>query len=203
MRDTREQILLTALQLFAHQGYEGVSVSDIAVQLGVTKSALYKHYKNKRDLFDQIVARMEQLDAERARDYEVPEGTRAQMADCYAHTQLAQIARYSAAQFDYWTQEEFPCAFRRLLTLEQYRSAEMAGLYQQYLGAGPLNYVRDLFAEILPKQADADRQALAFYAPIYLLIALYDGADEAERPQITRQAHAHVARFIEGLEVWA
>ena len=65
MADTKEKILLAALRLFAREGYEAVSVSDIAGELGMTKGALYKHYKNKRDIFDSIVARMFQVDAER------------------------------------------------------------------------------------------------------------------------------------------
>ena len=44
MSDTRENILLTALRLFAKNGYEAVSVSDIASEIGITKGALYKHY---------------------------------------------------------------------------------------------------------------------------------------------------------------
>ena len=50
MGDTKEAILTTALQLFAGNGYEAVSVSEIAGALGMTKGALYKHYKNKRDI---------------------------------------------------------------------------------------------------------------------------------------------------------
>ena len=46
MGDTKEAILTTALQLFASDGYEAVSVSQIAGALGMTKGALYKHYKN-------------------------------------------------------------------------------------------------------------------------------------------------------------
>lgn len=64
---------MTALELFSRSGYEAVSVSDIAGRLGMTKSALYKHYKNKRDIFDSITARMEQRDAERSRLFELPE----------------------------------------------------------------------------------------------------------------------------------
>ena len=75
MSNTKENILLTALRLFARDGYEAVSVSQIAGALGMTKGALYKHYKNKRDIFDSILVRMEQMDAEHARRYEVPEGT--------------------------------------------------------------------------------------------------------------------------------
>ena len=59
MQDTKEKILLAALKLFAQDGYKAVSVSQIAGTLGMTKGALYKHYKNKRDIFAHIVAHME------------------------------------------------------------------------------------------------------------------------------------------------
>ena len=49
MADTKERILLAALKLFAENGYEAVSVRDIAGELSMTKAALYKHYRNKRE----------------------------------------------------------------------------------------------------------------------------------------------------------
>lgn len=52
--NTKEKILVAALRLFAVNGYEAVSVSQIAGELGITKGALYKHYKNKRDIFNCI-----------------------------------------------------------------------------------------------------------------------------------------------------
>ena len=60
MADTKENILMAALHLFARDGYEAVSVSQIAGELDITKGALYRHYKSKRDIFDCIVERMEQ-----------------------------------------------------------------------------------------------------------------------------------------------
>ena len=39
----------------------------------MTKGALYRHYKSKRDIFDCIVRHMEQQDGEQARENEVPE----------------------------------------------------------------------------------------------------------------------------------
>lgn len=83
MSDTKENILTTALSLFAQNGYEAVSVSMIAGELGVTKGALYKHYKNKRDIFNSIVERMYQLDTERAKKYCVPQGTLDEMSEEY------------------------------------------------------------------------------------------------------------------------
>lgn len=72
MGDTKGKILLTALQLFARDGYEAVSVRNIAEELGITKGALYRHYKNKRDIFDSIVDRMIQIDAQRVQEYQMP-----------------------------------------------------------------------------------------------------------------------------------
>lgn len=95
MTDTKERILQTALRLFAEDGYEAVSVSTIAGELGMTKGALYKHYKNKQDIFDSIVARMEQRDAEQAGDYEVPEGTVDEMEEAYQSTSLKQLLEFS------------------------------------------------------------------------------------------------------------
>lgn len=44
-KNTKEKILEEALKLFAQSGYMGTSMNDIASKLGVTKAALYKHYK--------------------------------------------------------------------------------------------------------------------------------------------------------------
>ena len=46
--DTKERILETALELFAHSGYLGTSMSDIANRLGITQGALYEHYTSKQ-----------------------------------------------------------------------------------------------------------------------------------------------------------
>ena len=45
-KTTKEDILIVALHLFARDGYEAVSVSQIAGELGMTKGALYRHYES-------------------------------------------------------------------------------------------------------------------------------------------------------------
>ena len=70
--NTKEKILTVALRLFARDGYEAVSVSALAGALGMTKGALYRHYKSKRDLFDSMIARMLKLDSSAARQYGMP-----------------------------------------------------------------------------------------------------------------------------------
>ena len=47
---TRERIQSIALELFAEQGYDKTSLREIAERLGVTKAALYYHFKSKEDI---------------------------------------------------------------------------------------------------------------------------------------------------------
>lgn len=51
---TRELILHTALHCFDQQGYETTSLNDIARKVGMTRGAIYWHFKNKADLFRTI-----------------------------------------------------------------------------------------------------------------------------------------------------
>ena len=176
MSDTKERILQTALRLFAKDGYEAVSVSDIASELGMTKSALYRHFVNKRDIFENIVARMERRDAEQAGEHGVPEGPPEEMEDAYRGADVEHIVAFGKAMFRYWTEDAFAAQFRRMLTLEQFRNREMGALYQQYLASGPLGYMTDLFAGMGMERPR--REAARFFAPMFLLFSVYDGAED-------------------------
>ncbi|RKT17218.1 TetR family transcriptional regulator [Streptomyces sp. 1114.5] len=56
--DTRARIIEVSLELFSEQGYEQTSLREIADRLGVTKAALYYHFKTKDDIVLGIVERM-------------------------------------------------------------------------------------------------------------------------------------------------
>ncbi|MEV0236730.1 TetR family transcriptional regulator [Nonomuraea sp. NPDC050786] len=61
--DTRSRIQEVALRLFTEQGYEATSLREIAEELGVTKAALYYHFKTKDDIVASLVdGRLAQLD---------------------------------------------------------------------------------------------------------------------------------------------
>ena len=203
MSDTREKILMTALHLFARDGYEAVSVSTIAGELGMTKGALYKHYKNKRDIFDSIVERMYQIDAERAKEYEVPQVKYEIQPNAYKNQSVKKIMDFTIAQFFFWTEDDFAADFRKMLTLEQYRNAEMAKLYSQCIVQGPVRYMEDLFRELIKKgevKEENPRQlAVEYYAPLFLLISMFDKKGESEEyVEILRN---HTKRFIQNYGV--
>lgn len=53
-RETRQLILDVALRLFSQQGVSSTSLATIAKAAGVTRGAIYWHFKNKSDLFNEI-----------------------------------------------------------------------------------------------------------------------------------------------------
>lgn len=56
--DEREQrILDAAANLFVHYGYDKTAVSDIAREAGISKGAIYLHFKSKDDLLETLIIR--------------------------------------------------------------------------------------------------------------------------------------------------
>ena len=192
-KNTKERILDEALRLFAQSGYIGTSMNDIADRMGVTKAALYKHYKSKQEILDSIVEKMNRMDQERVKEYDMPEGNMEEVRKGYQAVALDKIKEFTKVQFLHWTQEEFPCCFRKMLTLEQYRDPELAKLYQKYLSGGPLLYIEEVFRGFTDNEGKAKQLALDFYGPIFLLYSIYDGAEDKEA--IVTLVELHVERF--------
>lgn len=63
-QETRADILAAARKLFIEQGYEA-SLSSIVADAGITKGALFHHFKNKKALFEEVWTDLQvQMDAE-------------------------------------------------------------------------------------------------------------------------------------------
>ena len=170
MSDTKEKILDTALELFSRDGYEAVSVSDIAGRLDMTKGALYKHYKNKRDIFDSIVTRMEEVySASFSADTEDDPPDSISPA-------LRAVLDYCSSSFLFWTRDAFASSFRKMLVLEQYRSEEMGRLYREYLVSGPVEKLTETLRSF--HVGGASEKAVSLYSVLYLFFSIYDGAED-------------------------
>ena len=55
---TKEHLMLAALETFYKKGIARTSLNEIAQAAGVTRGALYWHFKNKEDLFDALFQRI-------------------------------------------------------------------------------------------------------------------------------------------------
>jgi len=57
---TRRKLLRVGRDLFARRGYAEVATEEIVRRAGVTRGALYHHFRDKRDLFAAVVEEVEQ-----------------------------------------------------------------------------------------------------------------------------------------------
>ncbi len=62
---TRAALVRVARHLFAERGYAGTSTEEVVQQAGVTRGALYHHFRDKNDLFEAVF--LEIQDEARAR----------------------------------------------------------------------------------------------------------------------------------------
>lgn len=196
-RNTKEEILLAALRLFADKGYDGVSVRDIAEAVGIRQSSLYKHYGSKQDIFDNILVRMEEQYQQMTQEVRAPQGEMQDVAKAYATITTEELKEVARGMFFYWTESDYASRFRKMLMIEQYKSEEKSRLYHEYLTDGPLKYMTELFRLLIESQCfiqeDGAFLALEFYSPIFVLMAKYDSG--MDRDVIVRQLDQHIEHF--------
>lgn len=179
--DTRQRIIEEALHLFASNGYDAVSVSQIAQAVGIKAPSLYKHFPGKRAIFDAIVEHMRQLDAEHAKQAEVPGMDEEEAESEIDAPEPAKLRAFMVDRFRYWTEDGLAHDYRRMLTLEQYKSSENMAMYQKVLGSGPVAYIEDMLGAMLDEGLlrgdDPKRMAIELYAPFFLLVSAADAVE--------------------------
>ncbi len=187
MTDTKEKILQTSLYLFALDGYEGVSVSNIADELDMSKGAIYKHYKNKRDIFNSIIERMKELGEERSKKYSLSKKEEGENIDVYRKRMYCKLKESIVNAYHFWTEDPFARDFRRMIILEQFRNPEMNDLYQQFLVTGPVQKLEKLFKTL--QKGNPDKLAYLLYSKVYLLISISDSAESLVDTEMLLQEH--------------
>lgn len=195
MKTSRENMLLVALRLFAQKGYEATSIFDIAHELQITKGAIYKHFKNKQDILNAIISKMEENDQRFAEQFIMPIHVLSlEEKEAYQKVTIKQVIDFSIAMFTYWTEDEFASLFRKMLTIEQYHDKKMNLLYQNYLGDGPYQYILDIFKTMELK--DYEEKALLFYGPMFSLYSLSDIDFELAKKRLQKHFQYLLERLV-------
>lgn len=198
--DTKKKILEVSLALFAQKGFDGVSVREIAKEVGVRESALYKHYKNKEDILDKII---EEMISSIRNGYElrhVPETLTEGVAEGYRNISEEQLCEMSWSIFKMFTEEPKLSNFRRLLMREQFHNKTFAKYYDKFFIEGVIESQAKTFLQLVDsglfRKADERIIALHFYGPILLLFQQYDCEPE-KKDEIKEMLFKHVRAFGE------
>lgn len=72
---TTDELVTAARRLFAEKGFAATSIEEIVRDAGVTRGALYHHFKRKEDVFEAVLCREQQMLSKRLRDAALKQGT--------------------------------------------------------------------------------------------------------------------------------
>ena len=197
--NTREQILEAALDLFAVNGYEATSISQLADTVGIRKASLYSHFANKQDILDTVVETVLKGYADHSifvrADWDDPEFTK----DKTGMT-AEDVAQLIQGQMRYILHDPHISKGRKLLMIEQFRNEELAELQTKQNYQDVLNYfmgmMRFLIREGTLKDADTEIMAAQFSSPITVWINLCDREPERE-DEVMELVRKHVMQFFE------
>ncbi len=197
--NTREEILEAALDLFAVNGYEATSISQLADAVGIRKASLYSHFAGKQDILDTVVETVLKGYADRSifvrADWDDPEFTK----DKTGMT-AEDVAKLIQGQMRYILHDPHISKGRKMLMIEQFRNAELAELQTKQNYGDVLNYftgmMRFLIREGTVKNADPEIMAAQFSSPITVWINLCDREPDRE-DEVMELVRKHVMQFFE------
>lgn len=183
-RNTKEIILFKALNLFADNGYDGVTVRDIANEVGIQQSSLYKHYSSKQEIFDTLVVTMQEKYSEAVANFHLPEGSLEKIADEYSNCGSTVLTEISHSIFHYYLKDPYASKFRKMLTIEKFKNKEVEEIYRNIFIDTAISFQSKLFKEMIGqgylKEVEPEIMALQFFSPIFVLLNKFDGIPERE-----------------------
>ena len=197
--DTKQKILEKALELFSTQGYDSVSVGEIAKAVGIKAPSLYTHFPSKQAIFDAI---MESTAAQYEADTDqINIHVQNAEQDIPVFTEISEDALFEKVRqiFEYSLHNEAISRFRRMMTLEQFRSPELAALFSRRYVERIVDYHAGIFRALIAageiRAADPDTLAMMYVAPVLTLIGVCDRQPEREG-ECLEKLQNHVQLFF-------
>lgn len=198
-KDTRQKILDKALELFSARGYDPVSVGEIAKAVGIKAPSLYNHFPSKQAIFDAIVestAAQYEADTDKI-DIHLQNAAQ----DIPVITEITEDALFGKVRqiFEYSLHDPSISRFRRMMTIEQFRSPELAALYSRRYVERVAAYHAGIFRALIAageiQALGPDTLAMIYVAPVLTLNGICDRQPEREG-ECLEKLSAHVRLFF-------
>lgn len=187
---TKIRILDAALVMFAENGYNGTNLRDLAAELGLSKSALYKHYANKEAIWNALLDRMEAYYAERFGSVEdlpkLPESG-------------DELLAMTMKMIDFTVHDERIILTRKLLLTEQFHDERVCRLASKHFIYGTKSMFAAMFEKMMAdrvmKQDNPEMLAFIYTAPVTALIQLCTREPDKQE-EVIKRAEEFVRYFI-------
>ena len=193
--NTKQEILEASLELFAVQGFEATSISQIANAVGIRKASLYSHFENKQAILDALVKQV----LEQYETHSLFAGANQENApgDCPLTPEA--VVQMIQEQIRYILHNRSVSRARKMLVMEQYRNHELAKLQTKQNYTGVLEYFTGLMKQLIRQgiltDEDPEIMAAQFCLPISVWINLCDREPERE-PEVMELVDRHIRQFF-------
>lgn len=197
IKNAKNVILDAALELFSKHGYDGVGLREIAGAVCIRESSLYKHFTNKRDLFDTLVKQMKEEYDKRAASLNISYDS--EMLERYKAISEEELIKLSGDLFSYLARDERTIKFRKILIMEQFRNETIGKIYTESYYDHVIAYQSYIFKKLIDAgvltYSDPDIAALHFYSPLFLLLMNCDNK-KMSVPEALLKVSDHIRQFM-------
>lgn len=189
--NTKERLIMAALELFSVKGYEGTSVEEIARVVGIKAPTMYKYLKGKEELLQILFERSEE-------EYE--KGMKTHLEKTREIRSGKELKKYSMDMVEFTLNNEMSVKMRKLFTIEQYRNEKFAERATRYHVTQMRTVFESVFRELMDKgivvKGDPDLIAFEYTAPVTLMIQMSDRQPE-KKGEALSMIEKHFDTFIE------
>ncbi len=166
---TKNRILEEALIMFAENGYKGTNLRDLASRLGLSKSAIYKHYESKEAIWNALIDKMEAYYALRfgsaERLPEIPQSGE-------------ELFRLTMGMINFTVHDPQIILTRKLLLTEQFHNERIRKLATKHFLEGTAYFFAKIFEKMMEngvmEKSDPVMLSFAYTAPVTSLVHLCD-----------------------------
>ena len=197
--DTKQKILEKALELFSARGYDAVSVGEIAKAVGIKAPSLYNHFPGKQAIFDAILETTSAHYQKDTADISVHVQDSQKDIPVFSHISEELLVEKVRQIFLYSLHDKTISQFRRMMTLEQFRSPELAALFSERYVDRMIAYHAGIFRSLIAggeiRDEDPDTLAWMYVSPVITLLSVCDRQPEREAESLAK-LDAHVKLFF-------
>ncbi|NLJ41766.1 MAG: TetR/AcrR family transcriptional regulator, partial [Clostridiales bacterium] len=169
---TREKIIYEALSLFSINGYDAVTIREIASAVGIKESSIYNHFESKRNILEVIISETLKRYDSILGDLRVPQPEDVNVSEFYDNLTDEAFLEICTSIFLFYLNDDYISKLRRLLTIEQYGNKEIGQIFREVFIDRVLETQRQVLQQFIDSgrfiDGDAYTMALHFYSPVFL-----------------------------------
>ena len=202
--DTKKKILEKALELFSSYGYASVSVGEIAKAVGIKAPSLYNHYPSKQAIFDAIVKEVSTQYEEYTKGIDIHMRHAEMDVNLFSKIKEEMLIGKVRQIFGYSLHDVTISRFRRMMTIEQFRTPQLSELYSSHYNDRIILYHAGIFRALIKngevKNENPETLAMMYAMPIITLLGVCDRQPEREA-ECLEKLDAHVRLFFRSFNI--